>query len=274
MLRVVALVLVVLVTSIDAHAMTRNEARAVLADATLAFEDGVSRLRRDPEGAEARLREAAGLYEAILERSDFHSAGLHYNTGNAYLLVGDLGRAIAAYRRAQLLDPRDDNIAHNLEWARSRVPNRFDTGVSSGGFGEFITNSALSWHHAIPPRTRFWLAIGLFASVWIIAIARVALGGLRFSGFAMGTCLVLSLLLAASVVHESLQRERVVRGVVVAESVPGRKGPSTDGYGESFTRPLTSGVEFTLVGRRPEWVFVELLDGRETWLPATAVEFI
>lgn len=274
MLRAITLVAVVLLAPLDAHAMTRNEARAVLADATLAFEDGVSKLRRDPEGADARLREAAGLYEAILERSDFHSAGLHYNTGNAYLLVGELGRAIAAYKRAQQLDPRDENITHNLEWARSRVVNRFDTGVSAGGFGEFLKNSALAWHRAIEPRTRFWLAIVLFASVWLIATARVASGGLRFSGFAMLACLVLSLLFAGSVLQESLQRERVVQGVVVVESVPGRKGPGEDGYGESFTQPLTSGVEFTLISRRPNWIFVELLDGRETWLPAEAIEFV
>jgi tetratricopeptide (TPR) repeat protein len=44
-----------------------------------------------------------------------------FNLGNAELRAGNLGEAIAAYRRAERLDPIDDDIAANLAEARRRV---------------------------------------------------------------------------------------------------------------------------------------------------------
>jgi len=73
-----------------------------------------------------------GDYKASIKKGEdvlkagFVSAEVHYNLGNAYLRTGQVGKAILAYRRAELLAPRDPDIRANLELARSRRRDKLD----------------------------------------------------------------------------------------------------------------------------------------------------
>ena len=42
-----------------------------------------------------------------------------YNLGNSYLQSGDLGRAVASYRQAERLWPRNIALEQNLDFARN-----------------------------------------------------------------------------------------------------------------------------------------------------------
>ena len=63
---------------------------------------------------------AAAAYEEIA-RAGKASAALYFNLGNAWFKAGQMGRAIAAYRRASELDPRDDDTRANLDFARNQA---------------------------------------------------------------------------------------------------------------------------------------------------------
>ena len=60
---------------------------------------------------------AIEMYQSI-ENKGLESASLYFNLGNAYFKNGDLGHAVLYYMRAQRLAPGDDDIRHNLEFAR------------------------------------------------------------------------------------------------------------------------------------------------------------
>lgn len=47
------------------------------------------------------------------------SAAVLFNRGNAHFKLGQTGRAIADYARANVLDPHDQDISHNLRFARA-----------------------------------------------------------------------------------------------------------------------------------------------------------
>ncbi|MCA9263793.1 MAG: hypothetical protein KDA60_08075, partial [Planctomycetales bacterium] len=59
-------------------------------------------------------------YERLVGEAG-ESGGLYYNMGNAYLQSGDVGRAIAAYRKAQRYWPRNQSLAGNLAIAQRNV---------------------------------------------------------------------------------------------------------------------------------------------------------
>ena len=61
---------------------------------------------------------AVELYERILE-SGVESGELHYNLGNAWFRLGEIGPAVLHYERARRMMPRDDDLRANLELARS-----------------------------------------------------------------------------------------------------------------------------------------------------------
>ena len=59
-------------------------------------------------------------YCAILEGGEY-SLELYYNLANAYYKTGDLGNAIAYYRKAELFAPRDADTSANLKRALSQT---------------------------------------------------------------------------------------------------------------------------------------------------------
>src|SRR5262245_57940734 len=70
--------------------------------------------------AQSKFTDAAAAYEKIVAGGSA-SAALYFNLGNAYFKVNQLGRAIAAYRQAEELSPRDPDVRANAQFARNRV---------------------------------------------------------------------------------------------------------------------------------------------------------
>src|SRR5277367_3354076 len=70
--------------------------------------------------AEGKFADAVNAYEKILA-SGTTSPNLLFNYGNAEFKSGNLGKAIAAFRRAELLAPRDSEIRANLAFVRNQV---------------------------------------------------------------------------------------------------------------------------------------------------------
>ncbi len=69
---------------------------------------------------QGKYAEAAASYEKILQSGQL-SPALLYNLGNAFFKSGQLGRAIATYRQAQQLTPRDPDLRANLQFARNQI---------------------------------------------------------------------------------------------------------------------------------------------------------
>jgi hypothetical protein len=83
--------------------------------------------------------------------------------------------------------------------------------------------------------------------------------------------LTLVVMLAGSLLYERFGRE--AQGVVVAAETLARKGDG-QAYAPSFSAPLHAGLEFSLVEKRGEWLYIELADGRRCWVPVESAEII
>ena len=69
---------------------------------------------------QGRFAEAAEVYRNIAA-SGGGTANVWFNLGNAQYKAGRLGHAIAAYRMAERLDPRDSALRANLQFVRGKV---------------------------------------------------------------------------------------------------------------------------------------------------------
>src|SRR5271156_2156259 len=67
--------------------------------------------------------ESAALLESLLA-DGFRNGAVYYNLGNAYFRAGEIGRSIAAYRKARPYRPRDSYLEANLRHALSIAPGR------------------------------------------------------------------------------------------------------------------------------------------------------
>jgi tetratricopeptide (TPR) repeat protein len=69
---------------------------------------------------QGKFGEAASSYQQLVAAGHV-SPTIYYNLGNAWFKAGQPGRAVAAYRHAQELAPRDPNVRFNLNFVRQHA---------------------------------------------------------------------------------------------------------------------------------------------------------
>ena len=114
-----ALALIGLMSACLPSANQPGSDRELFDKAVAAFREGVV-LASQPAKARMQFRAAALQYEALHARG-FENTALYRNQGDAYLLAGELPRAILAYRRGLRLSPGDESLQAHLESARGQV---------------------------------------------------------------------------------------------------------------------------------------------------------
>lgn len=239
-----------------------------LAGAEQAMDDASRALADDPELAEHLYEEAAARYRSLIETRGIESSALHRAEGNARLLAGDVGRAIACYRRAERLDPRDERTRQSLAHARALVRTSVTPGLE-----ERALRTALWWRGIVPRSWMFAAFAVAFGGVWAVELARLVLR--RRPGHAWAAaCAVVAAVTLGSLVVEHVAFRMVEHAVVVDRSVAARTGPSDEVYPPAFETPLSAGVEGVVTVRRDGWARLRLADGRDAWVPAGSIETI
>jgi tetratricopeptide (TPR) repeat protein len=213
--------------------------------------------------AKGKFAEAAGAYEKILQ-SGAVSPALYFNYGNAEFKSGNLGRAIATYRRAAKLAPRDAEVRANLDFARSQVQGpvlRENRWSRLAGRLDFFTLNEWTGLTA----AALWLMFGLLAARQIRPSLKPVLGGLTKLAVA-AAILVCTCLGVNAGIHFSKQI-----AVVVASDAVARSGPFDEAQ-NAFA--VHDGAELAVVDRKNGWWEVTDGSGRIGWLPQKQVEIL
>ena len=92
--------------------------RGLLEQANEKFRQATRVAPEDPAAAKLLYQESIVRFEKIVSAGNIRNGKLFYNLANAYLLKGDVGRAILNYRRAERLTPEGRNLQGNLAFAR------------------------------------------------------------------------------------------------------------------------------------------------------------
>lgn len=233
--------------------------------AQAAHDRGIALRRTDPAASLRSFREAAAEWERV-RAAGAENGPLEFNLGNAWLEAGDLGRAIAAYRRAERFMPGNADLAHNLAVARSRVTDAVGRGGTT-----LLVDTVASWWHVIPGHVRAGLGIACWASVWVLVAARALVGPragpgtaglLRALGWAS---LAGAAAFGGTAIADRLLRDARPPAVLLEPNTVLRKG-NGDGFEPAFVETLGPGVECTVIEERPGWVRLELPDGRGGWV--------
>jgi tetratricopeptide (TPR) repeat protein len=208
---------------------------------------------------DGRYEDAAGRYEQILERR-LENGAVYYNLGNALLKSGRRGEAVWAYLKARRWLPRDPDVAANLEYAQSLVPEAEPVSVA-------------------PPRLVRWLAWGVrlttaelagWWTVWLWLTAGCwALCGWWRRGRAVLRPAAWTLTLAGAVIGSALIAKTLMdatpQAVVIEQELAVRFAPQAGGT-VHFTLP--EGALVRLVHRQAGWVQLRRRDGRAGWARA------
>ena len=97
---------------------------AISAQAQLAQQESIMEQANLADSSED-FSTAVSNYESVLA-SDYESADLYFNLGNAHFKLGNIPAAILYYEKAWKMDPTDENIHFNLDLANSRIIDKME----------------------------------------------------------------------------------------------------------------------------------------------------
>lgn len=206
---------------------------------------------------EKKFAEAAVVYEGILATGQA-SPAVYFNLGNAHFKANQLGLAIAAYRKAERVTPRDPDVRANLQFARNQVqgptlkPNRWQNFFGRLSLDEWTGLSVAG----------VWLTFGLLALAQVRPALRPILRTPTW--FSGGATLALAACLALAFAVDD-PREVVV---IINKEVAVRNGPLQESQ-PAFT--VHDGAELRVTDRKDDWLQVKDGTRRIGWLKRSDV---
>jgi tetratricopeptide (TPR) repeat protein len=201
---------------------------------------------------EGKFAEAASAYEKLAQ-SGQASAALYFNLGNAFFKSSQIGRAIAAYRRAEQITPRDPDLRANLQFARNQTQGPT---LSPGRWQRWLGRLTLNeW--TLLAAGAVWLWFLLLAILQWRPALRPTLRGYRYALAAV--CLAL-----LACVLFTLRETRFTRSaIVITREATVRYGPLAESPA-AFT--VHDGAELQVLDQKDEWLRVSAGPRRAGWL--------
>lgn len=210
--------------------------------------------------AEGKFADAAAGYEKILA-TGAQSPALLFNYANAEFKAGNLGKAIAAYRRTGQWSPRDDEIRANLAFVRNQVQGAT---VREGRWQSWLGKLSLNeW--TLLAAGAFWLTCLLLATGQIRPALAPKLRTLT------RLAVVLVIFFGAGLSLQAVNHFSRQTAVVISAEATARSGPF-DWEQIAFT--LRDGAELRVLDRHDDWVQVADGSGKIGWLNRKQVEVL
>jgi len=207
--------------------------------------------------AEGKFSDAANAYEKMIQ-SGAQSPSLWFNAGSAEFKAGHLGKAIAAYRQAELLAPRDAELRANLAFVRNQVQGAT---VRESSWQNWVGSLTLN-EGTVLTAILFWLTLGIF----VVRQIRPALVP-KLQG-ATRILVVLTIFSATVLGLQAANHFSNGTAVVTVAEATARSGPFDEAQ-SAFT--VRDGAELSVLDQRDGWVQVVNNVGKSGWLSTKLV---
>jgi len=205
---------------------------------------------------DGEYEEAAQGYETILAGGHLNGH-LHYNLGNCYIRLGQVGKAILNYDKAQLLLPRDGDLQANLQYARSLSQDRIEAKSS-------LWRTLAFWYFGMNLR-ELLITLAVFNVIlWTSALFRL-FRDREWIKWSIALSLLLTVTMGVSAGMKYRETFHNHKGVVLVREAPVRAGFN---HKDTVLFVLHEGAEFGILGQEKGWWKIELPDGKKGWLPA------
>jgi tetratricopeptide (TPR) repeat protein len=239
---------------------TDLDARSRAQEAVAAYDQAMASMDRD-----ARLehfRRAERLFSSLVDEG-YESADLYTNTGNAALQAEHLGAAVLSYRRALALAPGSEPATQNLGHARGLLPDWVPTPPEAG-----VLDSFFFWSRNTSRASREQLAAACFGSMMLClgGALYTRRAGLRLAAAASGVLwigLIVTLFFGPT---RDAGHQGVISQATVARAADSINAP------RRFSDDLPAGTEVRILEDRGGWLQIELHNGRNGWIIASALE--
>lgn len=216
-----------------------------------------------------------GEYQAAIENylkiseGGMHSAELYYNLGNAYYKLNQIAPSIYYYEKALLLNPQDEDILNNLQYAENMTIDAIDV-MPRTGIDRLVAN-----------------VVGVFShTTWaVLSIASVVLFVLIFLRYYFSSYhrqkrlyfvlsfffLFLGILAVLGAYKQYTLQNSKTLAIIFAKETSVTSEPNM-GSEEIFQ--LHEGTKVNVLDSMGAWKKIRLADGKIGWLPEGELKVI
>ena len=206
---------------------------------------------------------AAEIYESIV-RGGLENGYLYYNLGNTYMRLGQTGRAILNYLRAQALIPREESLEANLRYAVRQTVDQ--VGQPEEGW----ISTILFWTRSLNLAEHLQLLIVANIVFWFVSIGWMFYRKTTWELFRK-SAFILLLLVIVSTGTKYFAQEREITGVVLEKKIDIK---SDKGSLNVTLFQLHKGAIVSVTGKDGGWVRVSLGLDKSGWTPENTVGLI
>ena len=188
---------------------------------------------------------------------------VHYNLGNAWFRLGDLGRSILHYHKALLIEPNDQDARANLEHAETlRIDKEEKREIDP------LFAALWSLHSAISPALGARLLLAAALLIGLLGCALLFVRGRKQTLTVVTLLLVMAATfpVALSVGYKAWSIEWEPRAVILEQVIDIRSGPTIK---DQVVATLHAGTIVEPLRREGEWVNIKVTEGLEGYLRAT-----
>jgi len=262
------LLVVLLSTDLVSARLSKAELQKISNEAAHLFDQANKEVLSDQSKASELYDQVILRYQKMINEGDVKNEYVYYNMGNSYAFKGDYARAILNYKRAKQYNASFGDLLKNLEAAKRRRVDHIEAKVE-----EKVLKTIFFWHYDFSLKGKFWTlsvfwAISCLMLGWSIAKRKV-----RVIRWQLVALIVLLISMTISIVIDQYNIVHYVEGVILVDSVEARQGNGLN-FPKSFEAPLHSGTEFTLIKTQNDWLFIQLVNGDEAWIPSSSAETI
>ena len=225
-----------------------------------AFEQGNQYYQKE------NFQAAISSYESIIN-SGKESADVYFNLGNCYYKLHKVGPAVYNYEKALLLNPNDQEIKTNLDFARKMAIDDIKI-IPKVGFHKLIQDFTSTYYYD----TWAWIAVALALVFFLFFL------GYYFSGttlkkrifFTGMFVILLGITLSVSAgIFERNRLENEKPAIVFAETAPVKNEPKTSSP-DAFI--LHEGTKVYILESIANWKKIELTDETTGWIESSAIK--
>ena len=205
--------------------------------------------KSDLKMAEEGFRKALNSYQACLMKAE--SSALHYNLGNTYFKLGEIGFAIYHFKQALLIDPSSEEIKANLHLAEhtANIPIRSDK-----WFERILVQCT-------PDKWKWLLYFGVWVGLALMIIPRY-FGNNRLILPFFGTALVISSIIPAIAIYNAASNNDV--GIILKNDTPILVSPTNH---SAISKYLKAGTSISIgENENARYIFANTGSGDSGWI--------
>lgn len=209
---------------------------------------------------------ALTLYSKV-KQLGYESCDLHYNMGNAYLNLNQLGHAIWHYEKALLISPNDKDIQNNLSFANARTIDQINQ-TEVVGFEKLIQGVTSLFHYDTWARLAV-VVVFVFIGFFLLYYFSYSTMAKRIYFVVMSVLPFLLVVFIASAWYEKHLYNSERPAIVFAEQISVKNEPR-DQATEAFI--LHEGTKVFVLEKLEDWRRIKLTDDSEGWIAKSAIK--